>query len=281
GDARAWLEPALASIDLVVVVGGDGAARQVASVIAGRAVHLWISPAGTENLLARALGMERSGAALVRAIQAKRATAIDLGWARPAGGADANFLLMASCGFDADVVARLTASRRGAISHASYLRPILGALWSWRSPTVRLEIDGEQTIAVGGAIVANGPRYAFGIDPVRAARFDDGMLSAALLPSRGGAGALALGAGCVMGFRPRPRACERLRVICDRPVHWQLDGDSAPWGVADTVEFGLRRRAVRILLPAPRVPGQFESSLLEVLVRPAVEWSLAPFDEEV
>lgn len=306
GDAREWLAPALAEVDLVVAVGGDGAARQAASAIADRAVHLWISPSGTENLLARALGMRGGPAALLAAIRARRSTAIDLALAQAEGSSmadgagdagaavnaaaapgamtsagDQRFVLMASCGFDAEVVARLAAVRRGAISHASYLGPIAGSLRGFRPPRVSIEFDGGEVAGIGGAIVANAPRYAFGIDPIRRARLDDGVLDAALLPCRGGFGALVLGARCLLGFRPGSLASPTLRVTTDRPVVWQLDGDPAPWGPVSRVEFGVRHRAVRILLPAPPAPGEFEASLRQSLESPPVEWSLPPFDEEV
>lgn len=233
-------------------------------------------------------------------------TEIDLAWARPEAAegetVEQHFLLMASCGFDAEVVARLAAARRGAISHASYLGPILSTLGTFRAGTVRLEIGGGAVSAragtagsagdsaseasgavtslqcVGGAIIANSPRYAFGINPVQAARLDDGVLDAALLPGRGGIASLLLGARCIAGFRPRAHSAEFFSVHTDPAASWQLDGDPAPWGTAAAVRFGLRRRAVRILLPAPRVPGEFESSLREALVSPPMEWTLSPFD---
>ncbi len=299
GDARDWLPSHLDGVELVVVVGGDGAARQAASVLDGRDIHLWHSPSGTENLLARSLGMAAGAKPLLEALRARRSTAVDLGWARPVdagtgtgavaappgegGGArvDHPFLLMASCGFDAEVVARLAASRRGAISHASYLGPILSALRHYRAVPITVEVDATTERSVGGVIVANAPRYALGLDPIRAARMDDGWLDASLLAVRNGVDALLLGVRCVIGGRPASRRGTRIRVECEQPVPWQIDGDAAPWGSARAVEFGLRRRALRILLPAPRVPGEFESSLQESLESPPVEWTVPPFDEEV
>lgn len=198
-----WLDPALARADLVVVAGGDGAIRQVAPRIADRKIALWHARAGTENLFARALGMAAGAPALRAAIAARRCASIDMGLATPRdglmAGTDCAFLLMASCGFDAEVVHRLSEARRGAISHLSYLRPIFGACLTFRAP--HLSIDDGPAV-MGGVVIANGPRYAFAIDPLPGAKFDDGALQAIALPGRGGMAALAWGARCKLGYSP-------------------------------------------------------------------------------
>lgn len=281
--AREWLAPELDGIDLIAVVGGDGAVRQVAPLIAGGVAHLWHVPAGTENLFARSLGMRAGADALLAAIDAHRGAEIDLALATPRDdrSLDHPFLLMASCGFDADVVHRVAAARRGAISHLTYASPILATLRSFAAPRVRVEMDGA--FGGGGAtgangaigadefvtslVIANGPRYALGIDPVPGARLDDGLLHAVRFPGRGAAAALAWALRSRVGRAPSATTGASFRVTTDPPMRWQLDGDAAPWGAFRTIDFRLCERRVRVLLPAPHGPGAVRGSRAAALVR--------------
>ena len=67
--------------------------------------------------------MTRSAPALLAALEARRILEVDVGLAN-----DHPFLLMASVGFDADVVHDLAARRGNSISHLSYLPPIIEIL---------------------------------------------------------------------------------------------------------------------------------------------------------
>jgi len=295
--AHTWLAPELDEIDLVAVVGGDGAVRQVAPLIAGGAVHLWHVPAGTENLFAKSLGMRAGADALRAAIDAHHGAEIDLALATPrdepdrrdtgdvapndGSGIDHPFLLMASCGFDAEVVHRVAAVRRGAISHLTYAGPILSTLRSFAAPRVTVEavdaIDAGRATGANGAIgaddfaaslvIANGPRYALGIDPVPGARLDDGLLHAVRFPGRSAAAALAWALRSRVGRAPSAWSAASFRVVTDLPMHWQLDGDAAPWGAFRTIDFRLCERRVRVLLPAPHGPDAERGSGAAALVR--------------
>ena len=71
-------------------------------------VPIAILPLGTENLLAKQLGLRADPAELCRVICGGRILRLDAGLA-----AGRLFLLMAGCGFDAEVVRRLHGIRRG------------------------------------------------------------------------------------------------------------------------------------------------------------------------
>lgn len=233
GPPSTWLPPILAGRDAAVIVGGDGAMRSASGVAASTGVPLYHCRAGTENLFARSLGAGGDRSAVADAIDRLDIRRFDLGRFSASGGHDEPFLIMASVGFDADVVHALSASRRGAISHMSYLAPILRSVVRWRPSVVRLAVDDApmRELGRGVLVVANFPAYAFRLDPARGARPDDGLLDAAFLPCNGGAGAarwalrLLLRRGEVQGVhRERGR---RFHVRVDRTVAWQLDGDPA------------------------------------------------------
>jgi len=308
GPASQWLATALEHTDLVVVVGGDGAVGQVAPLLAGGPARLWHAAAGTENLFARSLGMRNDAIALAAAIEARRGTAVDMAIATPRDGPGAGverpFMLMASCGFDAEVVRRLADTRRGSISHLSYVQPILATLARFTPPVLRIEIDADAVVAAppadpsdgrseghrapaearnhelrpGGLIIANGPRYAVGIDPAPQARLDDGRLHVVRLPSAGALGALCWALRCRVGWTPQSQSTHSLRVSAASPVRWQIDGDAAEFGAVEVVEFGLRQRCVPVLLPAPDARGSHRGNGCTSLVRPDGDSIVWPYD---
>jgi diacylglycerol kinase family enzyme len=175
-----WLRPRLAGVTHLVVAGGDGAVRMTAPEASRAGIPLWHAPCGTENLFARAFGMSRDPRSLARAIVAGRTRRIDLAHA---GGE--RFTLMASIGFDADVVHALSARRTGGISHLSYARPILERLGEWRASEIAWSIDGErEELGPGLVFVGNLPDYGARLNPVASAVPDDGELDAVFLPAR-------------------------------------------------------------------------------------------------
>ena len=135
GPSAQWLRPQLImvgadAIDVLIVVGGDGAVRQAAFEAAHAKIPLWHAPGGTENLFAQSFGMTCDVDAIAHAMREQHTTTIDL-----ASANDEPFVIMASIGLDAEVVHQLASARMGAISHLSYERPIVtGAEW-WSLPT--------------------------------------------------------------------------------------------------------------------------------------------------
>lgn len=124
----------------VVAAGGDGTAAELANRTPP-GVPLALLPLGTENLLAKYLGVHRSVDEAAAAILGGRCWQIDAGQA-----GQRLFLLMVSCGFDADVVARLHGRRRGNIRHLSYIQPIFESLRRYNYPelTIRVAHGGSE-----------------------------------------------------------------------------------------------------------------------------------------
>jgi diacylglycerol kinase family enzyme len=256
--AAAWLPPALEGSDAVIVVGGDGAVRLAAGSVAEAGVPLYHAPAGTENLFARAFGMSASGPAVVAALERGESVTIDL--ARFNGEP---FTIMASVGFDADVVHRLAARRTGAITHWNYVPVILGGIPRWRAPrvTLRVEEGAEVTLGTGILVVGNMPVYGFGLHPVRQADASDGLLDATFLPCAGGLGAIQWMVRCWLAGRSIGGArCFRGKAMAVRtepPGRWQVDGDPTgrPEGEGE-VRIAIWPKALRLLRPTPPAARQ-------------------------
>lgn len=229
--ASEWLGAALGAVDAVVVVGGDGAVRLVAPAAAERGVPLWHAPTGTENLFARAFGMRADAAAIVRALEARSLRLLDL----PRANGEP-FVLMASIGFDADVVHELAAVRRGAISHLSYAAPILRVARAWTPPRISWRIDGErEDLGTGMVVIGNLPNYGVGLNPAASAIPDDGELDAVFLPAGSSLELAAWVPLLRLGLHQRhPHLRERrgrvVEVICEPSSRVQLDGDAVHGG---------------------------------------------------
>ncbi|MGN6547566.1 MAG: diacylglycerol/lipid kinase family protein [Aureliella sp.] len=119
----------------VVSAGGDGTAAAVVNLIPV-GVPMAILPLGTENLLAKYLGLTSDVASVASAVGDGRLLQLDAGLA---GGR--LFLIMLGCGFDAEVVQQLHAAREGHISRWTYSKPIWRAVRSYQYPLIEVECD--------------------------------------------------------------------------------------------------------------------------------------------
>ncbi len=181
--ARA-LESFDGSIRALVMAGGDGTANLVAQM-APPTIPLIPLPLGTENLLARYLGYDRSPKQIAAAIEAGRVERFDAG--------ECNgrlFLLMVGCGFDAEVVRRVHSSRRGHIRRFSYVGPILRSAVTYPFPTLRVSYrdlsEPQRPVRVWEgkwAFIVNLPRYARGLTFAPRASGQDGRLDLCLFRS--------------------------------------------------------------------------------------------------
>ena len=216
----------------VVAAGGDGTVSQVANRLAAT-VPICVLPLGTENLLAKYLQIPADPVALADLIQ--------VGWGVQLDAGSANgrlFLLMLSCGFDADVVHRAHSVRRGNITHLHYAKPILQSLRSYKYPKLRVRAaEGARDLAdesgfseARWVFVVNLPRYAGGLQLVPDAVGTDGLLDVCTFRSGSWWHGLRYLGGVVVGRHQSWSDCqtfrtEKLRIAADAEVPYQLDGD--------------------------------------------------------
>lgn len=231
----------------VVAAGGDGTVSLLANELPP-GTPLVILPLGTENLLAKHLGLKPVPAQICQTIAANQTICIDVGRAN-----GKLFLVMASCGFDADVVQRLHAARKGHINYWSYAKPIWSSIGQYRYPLLQLFLDGsEQPLLGRWAFIFNVPRYAMNLPIITDADPEDGRLD--LCAFRGGSlfrGLFYLGAVFFGQHRRWTNAhlqtFQRLRIEADGRVPFQLDGD--PGGELP-VEIEVVPKFLRLLVPS-------------------------------
>lgn len=212
----------------VVAAGGDGTISLLANELPEN-TPLALLPLGTENLLAKYLGVSADPVALANMIVAGGCRQLDVGRAN-----GKLFLVMASCGFDADVVHRLHSNRQGHIRHWSYAKPIVSAIRKYKYPKIRISLDSNDgqrlTVNPCWAFVFNVPRYAMNLPIAAEANPEDGMLD--LCTFRGGS--LFRGLFYLISVLLRRHKYwttsktyhfEKLTMESDGQVPYQLDGD--------------------------------------------------------
>jgi diacylglycerol kinase family enzyme len=252
----------------VVVVGGDGTVRSLAARMAGSGVPIAIVPTGTENLAARAFGFRCSARRLAEAVVRGSRRQVDLGEVVVPGRAPHPFVVMASAGFDAEVVARVQAGRTGPISHRTYMGPILRAIRGWRAPWIEVRPVGggpapgmtggigtglvaRRDAFAGTVVIANAREYALRMNPAHDADPSDGALDGVSLAARTGGAMLAWVARCLLRLPLPPEArrgrAEAWELGFDRPVHLQADGDPVPGGPAREAVVRVRPGATCLL----------------------------------
>lgn len=154
----------------IVAAGGDGTVADVINRFPG--IPLATLPLGTENLVARLYGIQSCGRRLADIIAADYRRTIDLGLA-----GERRFILMASVGFDAQVIHQITSTRRGNISKLSYLPPILHTVSTYGYPEIKLYLDDDPVPQAGRlALIANLPGYCWMLPIARSADATDGLL---------------------------------------------------------------------------------------------------------
>lgn len=233
----------------VVAAGGDGTAELVANMAGPTPVTVF--PMGTENLLAKHFGMTQNPDAVAETVLSGQHTAIDIGLV-----GKRQFLLMLSCGFDAEVVRRLDAARAGNINHLSYAKPIMDSIRSYRYPSLTLTYwpegsDEPQQMTAYWVFVFNMPTYAGGLGICPDAIANDGLLDIVTLKGNSfWHGLYHFSAVVLRRHRNLSQfasvRARRVRIESESEVPYQIDGD--PGGFLP-VDVEVAERRLNLLVP--------------------------------
>ncbi len=190
----ATAEGGLDRLDAVVLVGGDGTIHHSLPMLTaakeGQGVPTLLAPLGTENVIARELGLKPSVTTTLRALDAFRNGAAtmrsDLGVVHhPDGSGTLAFALMLTTGPDAAILHRVAQARTGTTSKLLFVRPTLARGLRPRVGRLSVSVDGVELADTqrGCLIVAVGPRYPLKLDLARHATRTDGLLDGMFLPA--------------------------------------------------------------------------------------------------
>jgi diacylglycerol kinase (ATP) len=126
--------------DALVVYGGDGTVREVASVLMRTDVPLAILPGGTGNLFAVQMGIPRAIRRAARLIAGPHAVVpVDVGMV-----GDEAFVVAAATGLIADTMKEADRDMKERMGYAAYLLSGVRRLRDMRSAAYRIELDGEE-----------------------------------------------------------------------------------------------------------------------------------------
>lgn len=184
GDATLAARQAVSEgFDLVVAAGGDGSINEVANGLVGSEVELGVVPVGTENVLARELGVPLSPGPACRYLLDTVARRIDVGKVN-----DRYFVCFAGVGFDAHVAHRLSPERKKTMGAAGYFLTSFERIAGYRKEprTVTVLADGQEICSSYWMIlVSNIQNYGGGLKPAPQASLEDGRLDLCIYPKAG------------------------------------------------------------------------------------------------
>jgi YegS/Rv2252/BmrU family lipid kinase len=181
------------AVDLVVVVGGDGAVGQVATRLTGTGIPLGVVPTGTGNLLATNLGIPVDRKEAIATILHGGVRTLDVGRLR-IGGKRRVFTIACGIGFDADVMDETSREEKLRWGQLAYIANAVTQTGGLRNVPHVLTLDGEaMELEAAQVFVANLGRMLPLIEPRPPVRPDDGLLDVIVISASGPVPALLAG----------------------------------------------------------------------------------------
>lgn len=213
--------------DVLFVVGGDGTLRQAALGLAHSRTALAAIPAGTTNVWAKEAGIPHGIRTAFEAHLTGQIVAMDLGWAN-----GEPFLLMASAGWDADVVWHVNRQLKRRVGQLAYVAATMTSVTRFRRKHVIIRSGLlKWHVPLAAAVISNTRLYGGLVQPSPDATAVDGMLDfVALCPVRPGDGLRLVGKLAVHRLAGDTRAITArvTDITIETPgIPYQLDGDAA------------------------------------------------------
>lgn len=140
----------------LVIAGGDGSINEALTGLQGRQSipKLAVVPSGTANVLALELGLPRPAVRIAETILAGRTAPLHYGLAngRP-------FVLMASAGFDAEVVHGVPLALKRRLKKFSYVITALRTGFGRKATPLTVSLDGGAPVPARLAVAMNARHY--------------------------------------------------------------------------------------------------------------------------
>lgn len=219
------------AVSVLVIAGGDGSVNEALTGFQNNPAppDLAIIPFGTANVLALELGLPKRADAIVRAITAHHTQPLHTGLAngRP-------FVLMASSGFDAEVVHGIPLTLKRKLGKLAYVLTALKIGLTRKSSDLIVEIDGEK-ITGKLAVATNGRCYGGPFVICPDASVTKAGLHLLILERDDPLSTFRFAAALLMGRVHKAKgvtlkAFQRARIMSTIPVAAQIDGD--PFGTS-------------------------------------------------
>ena len=233
----------------IITCGGDGTIHEVVNAIAAKPdVVLGLLPCGRGNDFAGALHIPKHPDEAIQVLLNGEPFHVDVGKV-----GDRYFDTIATCGYDAEVSRRASEGNVPFSGTASYVYTAIATLYSYKSPTVRLE--GDFGIYEGEILlVATGitPRYGGGFKIIPDAVVNDGLFDVCIIKPVSRSTVLRILVKLFWGGHISHPAVtihrtKSLTIQTDSPILLYADGEEIGYTPA-TIE--LVERGLTVLVPA-------------------------------
>ena len=246
GDATLMArEAAHEGAETVIAVGGDGTINETANGLAGSATRLLVVPHGTGNVLADEIGLPATVDGCLALLSGGNTIEIPL--ARANGR---YFVLLASAGFDAEVLERMGHRGKNFLGIAAYV--LAGARHLLRRPpTLWLEFPDRERMEVQSVIVSKGRKYGGGVTIAPAGNLSSAVFQVVALREAGRFAILSFAIDALRGKHTDSssvfvREAAALYVRSRFPSAAQVDGEYiGPL----PVRFEMTDKSLRIVVP--------------------------------
>jgi len=210
--------------DAIVAAGGDGTISAVVNGLRDRAVPFGVLPLGSANVLAREIRLPRAPEALASLVVTGPASPI---W--PGRVGNRAFVMMASAGFDSEIVAALSPELKRRVGRLAFAWGFLVRLWHCPACELTVRADGVEYRAAA-VVAAKGRHYAGPFVVAPGADLAEPVLHLVLLDRRGRWAMLRYATALFLGRVPRlgDIAIVRARqasVAGNRALPVQADGE--------------------------------------------------------
>lgn len=167
-------------VDAVIVLSGDGTISEAINGMAGIDVPIGIIPVGTANVFAGELGISENIYKAADVILRGKEKRISLGVIN-----GTYFMLMASCGFDAEVVSSINLKLKSKIGKLAYIASAAAVLRRYNFPEVNVCIDQRRECKGCLVVISNARYYAGKFVMAPHASTDDKFLDVCIFTKRG------------------------------------------------------------------------------------------------
>ena len=224
GEVERLADQAEPGFDAIVAAGGDGTISAVVNGLGDRAVPFGVLPLGSANVLAREIRLPRAPEALASLIATGPVSPI---W--PGRVGERAFVMMASAGFDSEIVAALSPELKRRVGRLAFAWGFLVRLWHCPACELTVRADGVEYRAAA-VVAAKGRHYAGPFVVAPGADLAEPVLELVLLDRRGRWAMLRYATALFLGRVPRlgDIAIVRARqasVAGNRALPVQADGE--------------------------------------------------------
>jgi YegS/Rv2252/BmrU family lipid kinase len=264
------------TIEVIVLVGGDGTIHRHLSQLVRLQVPVLVVPAGSGNDFARALGLHRvrdalaawrkfrDGAGNVRAIDLGVISALDTR-ASDSAKSPRYFCCVAGVGLDGEVARRANQLPRWLRGHGGYVLSLAPAIFKFAPLPMKIlaspaassgQSDGwaarsnQPTLL---AAFANTPLYGGGMKIAPHAKMDDGLLDVCIVGGVDPFKLFCMFPSVYTGRHLKIREVEyfqstRVRVETEHPVDVYADGE---YVCRTPIQLSVHRSALKVVVPEP------------------------------